>query len=337
VSAAPTTTAAGTTWRQRLLSGAVGFVLAAAGFYLFDLTGHRGDDPPPRPAPERVAAKPAGQPAAGDGDGECYLGVVLARESVGVASEVEGQLEEVLVRVGDAVERGQKLAVLDTRTLTHQLAIERAALRVAQADQRNFELQGARVDQEYRRRQTLEDVLSREELESSGFDVEVAAARLEAAAAEVAGVEARIGQLETQLASSVIRAPFAATVAERHLDPGALVAPGMPIVRLISSGGALVRFAVPPDDAGRLSLGAPLRVEIETTGTVLHGAVENLAPEIDAASQMVFVEAGLEPSAEVTAAVPSGSIARVALSAPTPPVSCLGRSETDTHPATDVG
>ena len=122
---------------------------------------------------------------------------------------------------------------------------------------------------------------------------------------------ARIAQLEARLASSRILAPFDGRVARRYLDAGANAAAGTPVVRLISSQALLSRFAVPPDRAS-IPLGAEVRIEIETPRLVLSGSVERVAPEIDAASQMVFVEALISDTSQELN-VTSGALARVSL------------------------
>lgn len=252
----------------------------------------------------------------------CHLGVVLAQETVDVASEIDGNLREVTVRVGEPVTRGQVIAALDTTSLGHQLAIERATLRTAVADRRRQEIETGRTQQEHQRRLALQGLLSKEEEEKARFQAETASAMFEAAEAEVARVEARIAQLETQFERSEIRAPFDAIVSQRYLDPGAVVRPGAPILRLISAEGLLTRFAVRPEEASSVPIGTPVRVEVELLGLALRGTVEHLAPEIDAASQRIFVEArisgddlgghiidghGLEDHG-----LPSGAAARVA-------------------------
>ncbi len=64
------------------------------------------------------------------------MGVVLARETVEITAEIEGHVDQVGVRLGDIVERGRLIATLDTRPFQHQLAIERAAQRAAEAEKR---------------------------------------------------------------------------------------------------------------------------------------------------------------------------------------------------------
>ncbi len=315
-------------WRNRLLWFGLGFLLAAVvavGLRL--LSSSRVEYPSARhPAPPRAAAAEVSPPreAAAARAVPCYLGVVVTREVVDLAAEIEGRLEEIRVRVGDRVSRDQPIATLNTRTLSHQLTMERAALATTEANRRKIALEADRAAQEHGRRVALEDLVSKEETEATRFQSQSAAMSLEVAAAEVAQVEARIEQLETQLALSEIRAPFNGTVAARYLDPGALAAAGTPVVRLLNTENLLTRFAVAPEEVAALPPGTPVRVEIESLGIAAEGTVDHLAPEIDAASQMVFIEARLTPAAG-DPPIPSGATARVSVRRPGETLrSCLG-------------
>jgi multidrug resistance efflux pump len=209
--------------------------------------------------------------------------------------------------------------------LHHQLTIERATLRNAEAEQRRQGIEVGRAKQEHRRRLALEGLLSQEEEEKARFQAETAGALFEAAEAEVSRVEARIAQLETRLQRSQMRAPFDGTVAQRYLDPGTIVGPGTPILRLISGDRLLSRFAIPPEEVDSVATGTSVRVEVDHLGLSLVGVVEHLAPEIDAASQLLFVEARITDGAPGVAAIPSGAAARVAVQRPgePPPPSCF--------------
>lgn len=250
---------------------------------------------------------------------ECYLGVVLAREAVDVSSQGDGVVEEVTVRLGDTVTAGAVLARLDTRELDHELAIEQTALQSAEAEQRRQQLDVERAVGEHKRRAALSELTSEAEIENARLLAEMAKARLAATVADVTRSKERIAQLEDRIAHAEVRAPFTGTVGRRYLDPGALVRPGTAVVRLLSSESLLARFAVPPEAVARLAAGTAVRVETDELGTVLTGRVEHLAPEIDAASQLVFVEAALDADAPVTA----GLVARVSR-AGEGVASCLG-------------
>ena len=242
--------------------------------------------------------------------GECFLGVVLANESVDVVTEIEGRIREFSVRPGDTVQRGARLALLDNEALGHQMTIERGSLARIEAEVKSFTAQFDQANEVHNRRLALAGLLSREEAESSEVQLEVARSRLDVAKAERTQAQARLAQLETRLAHLEIRAPFAGILAMRYLDPGAAVTPGTPVVRLISTDASLVRFAMPPSADGTPRVGARVRVEIESLGRSAWGVVESRAPEIDAASDMIFIESRLDLRGPP---IPPGAVARVAL------------------------
>jgi len=117
-----------------------------------------------------------------------------------------------------------------------------------------------------------------------------------------------VSQLGQQTADAEIRAPFDGIVTARYLDPGAHVTSTTPIVRIISASDLFVRFAVSVERARALRVGRPVLV---TGGAApIHGAIEKVAPEIDAASRMVVVEARVDGAG---AEARSGEMVTVAL------------------------
>lgn len=265
-----------------------------------------GDALVPAAVAPAVADPAAPGEIAGDEAG-CYLGVLLPSESVEVMAAVAGQVDRVAVRPGDAVARGALLAAVAADRLPHELAIARTGLARARSDLDVAEIAVRRAEREHRRRLDLGELLSREAVEEAAFELEAATRRRDGAAADLAAVRADLARLDGELARSAVRAPFAGTVAARHVDPGRVVAAGEPLVRLIGDGEARVRFAVPPAEAGRLEPGLPLRVEAAGAAASVRAELERMAPEIDAASQMVFAEARLAG----TAAPPPGTVVRV--------------------------
>ena len=94
-------------------------------------------------------------------------------------------------------------------------------------------------------------------------------------------------------------------MARRYVEPGALAGPGQPVVRLISNGSAIVRFAAPPEQAG--SLRAGVRVTIATDGGAVPAVVEWVSPELDLPTGMLIVVATFDRTIEVK----PGSVVRV--------------------------
>ncbi len=214
-------------------------------------------------------------------------------------------MEAVFVRPGDRLQKGQPIARLDSAALARELDQMRASLREALAAERQASLSLADADSRQKRRLSIPESFSKEDLAQAEIQKQQAEAALESARARVSGERARVRVTEIAVGESEIRAPFAGTVAERYLDPGATVGAGSPIVRLVSEGGVMIRFAVPQADAKTLRLNEPIVASAADLGE-LAGTIERIAPEIDPASRMVFVEARVEgagPAAQPGAVV----------------------------------
>lgn len=207
-------------------------------------------DPPATAAPPAPPPEPPG-----------FLGVVLTGETVEVASKSEGRLEQVFVKPGDRLRRGDPIAQLDVRTQREELIVAEAQLREArQRLARRLPLAGG------------VGAISREELSETRSSVLQSAAR--------------VRQLAQAVKEARVIAPFDGVVAARYLDVGAVVAPGRPIVRMIGRGEPAVRFAIPEDRVGDVVAGAHVRVHVVTPSGDLDGVVDSVSPEVDAGSRL---------------------------------------------------
>jgi membrane fusion protein (multidrug efflux system)/cobalt-zinc-cadmium efflux system membrane fusion protein len=248
--------------------------------------------PAPSPRPAALPGRPAG-----------YVGVVLARQAVTVAAEADGRLASVSVRVGDAVRRGQELAALATDVMHGEMTVVQATVAAARGEERRAELELDRTRDRRARRELHPELYAEEDLASARNAEQEAAASVDSAKARVAEEVGHLRQLETRLQHAVLRAPIDGRVALRYLDAGALVHSGEPVVRLISAGEFMLRFAVPPEQAASIRKGAGVEVRLASLPMSLLGRVSQVAPRIDTASQMVFVEAELQ--------VPAGLLDRL--------------------------
>lgn len=241
-----------------------------------------------------------------------YVGVLLARQSVDVAAKLDGRVDSVQVQLGAQVQQGALLATLDLRALRSELAMADASMQSAEAEVARAALELEQGQARLNRLLTLSDgrpVVSGDELERGQYQVKISAARLGAAQAALLERRAHLLQMQQNLADGELRAPFKGTITARYVDPGATVARSAPIVRLISSASLLVRFAIPEHATPEMTVGLPIRVQIEERGGELSGVIERIAPEVDAASRMVVVEASLE--VPVDRQIVAGRAARV--------------------------
>lgn len=106
------------------------FKLAGAALLAAALSACSPPTPPGAPAP---TSAPAAEPAPASASAVIAEALVLPERSLGLSFSAAGTVAEVLVRPGDAVPAGARLARLDTRDLELQVAQRRASLAQAQA------------------------------------------------------------------------------------------------------------------------------------------------------------------------------------------------------------
>lgn len=196
-----------------------------------------------------------------------FVGQVEPQQQTDVAFEQGGAVIQVLVDDGDLVAAGERIAVLDTRLLeaeTKRLQASRAALE-AQA--------------ELSRRTTSRQT----ELQEQGFSSEQA---LDQASFTLAEISARIAEVDAALATNRIQiekaqinSPFAGRVVARHIDEGATVAGGQPVISLLEHARPQFRAGIDPSLAPMLATADGLTVEIE--GRTVQVRLVALAPNID--------------------------------------------------------
>lgn len=141
------------------------------------------------------------------------VGRVRPWQEVSLAAEVSGRVEEVLVDIGDHVEKDDVVLHIDTAPYEDALAEREANLLRAQARMEESAAALERVDS-LRNRGAI-----------SEREYEAALAQKRAGEADVRGAEAALARAQRQLADCAVTAPFPGTIVDRHVDPGALVGP----------------------------------------------------------------------------------------------------------------
>lgn len=234
-----------------------------------------------------------------------WLGVILPRQSLDLAPEIPGQVEQVYVREGDAVRRGQTVAILGAAHDRQELAMTEVGLRAAEAEASRSRLELADAENRLASRLAMPDAFPREEIRRAEIQKQMAVVHLEETQARIEEQRARVAQARNRLAKAEIRAPADGVVTRRYVEPGALAGPGQPVVRLIGDGSLIVRFAAPPDQAR--SLRAAMRVGVATDDGSVPAVIESVSSEIDPPSGLVILVAALDSATPIK----PGSVVRV--------------------------
>jgi RND family efflux transporter MFP subunit len=137
-------------------------------------------------------------------------------------------------------------------------------------------------------------VSSKQQLQKARFALDRVRAAESRARAAITEAKARVEQSRNHLRDIQIRAPFAGVIAKFYRHVGTSVGPDAPMARLITNDRLHVRFAAPLSLSNHLMLGQQVTVEVPNVQQPRRALIRQIAPELDSASKMIFVEAELD-------------------------------------------
>lgn len=154
-------------------------------------------------------------------------GEVCDISKVNLTPETGGVLEELLVKVGDKVEKGQKIAKIDDEMTRSQLNEAMVALRI---QQEQLDLKRRKWDN-----------LKREEKEVAKLAVENA--------------QATVATLQKQLKKNILYSPIDGVVTKKYLDEGEMASIVSPIVAISGEKGFEIEADIPESDIDKVKIG----------------------------------------------------------------------------------
>ncbi len=223
----------------------------------------------------------------------------LDADTADVAAFYGGRIVAVRVRIGDTVKQGDVVAELDPVDAREQIAQAEAQAKAAEAEQQRVAVELAAAEVDLKRLETLhrDQLISGREVDTQRAKTEALRATLASARAGGASAKAGVQLLRKRVVESVVRAPFAGRIAERYVDPGAIVAAGTRLVRVVAVAPLRVRFEVPEGELAGLERGAALRVVTQARGEASTGvaaAVTGVASEVSRDRRVATIEALIE-------------------------------------------
>ena len=212
-------------------------------------------------------------------------GTVLALRTTELVPLVGGMVEEILVGVGDRVEKGQPL--LRMRQSDFEIKVERLkqSAMLALAEQQN-----AKLDYENALSLVKKGALSRELLADRRTLFEASSAKLGIAQADLS--EAR-----QALDDSILKAPYTGVITQRNIDEGAYVASFMrsqqPVLQLQEISTMVAVVFVPERFINNLQVGTQGRVTVAATGKQYETQIHVINDRIDVETRSIDVRLGI--------------------------------------------
>lgn len=199
-------------------------------------------------------------------------GSIAAQKTAQVSGRITGvTIEQVLVEVGDVVQAGQVLAVLDASSLKDSEIQAAADLEQALAS-----AEKARADLARTEPLLALDAISRQE-------VDAYRTALRQADATVIAARAKLNNTKTSLNNTNITAPVSGIISERMAQVGVL-ASGNPLFTIIKDGALEWQATISPQNATKIRVGQEALIDVGDG--VVAGRVTRLSPTANQGREM---------------------------------------------------
>jgi len=274
------------------------------------------------------------------------VGSLFAYDEVTVSSEAEGRVEDVMVDVGDHVDKGQTLARVSPVELQLTVDQQQAALRQARArlglTETDADLKDVRqaaevkkaaadltdAEQKYKRTQSLLEtgVIPRQQYDEAEARYKAARATYDMAMQQVENLRASMQQTQAllnlankQLRDTQIRAPFAGHVKAREVTTGQYLKVQTPVMTIVNVDPLRARLNVPEKMSPWVHVGREVKLSLEAfPSREFTGRVSRINPSVDEKNRTFEIEAlvanpngELKPGSFVKATIQSDKVDQI--------------------------
>ncbi|MFN8006174.1 MAG: efflux RND transporter periplasmic adaptor subunit [Terriglobia bacterium] len=243
-------------------------------------------------------------------------GTVKSVTVASLSSKVMGTIQDVKVRAGDRVQKGQLLIIVDSREtdamVQKALAGQGEAVQALQEMDQNIESAEFNVKLATTTLKRYEELASQKSVSPQEFDEvktkqQSAASSLEALRARRKQVEARVRQAESDvqaaralLSYTQITSPLSGVVVARLVEPGMLSAPGGPLLVVEETNQYQLELTVEEGRIARLKPGQALAVRIPSLPSPdMTGTITEVQPAADPSSRTFTVKVKLPPQPQL--------------------------------------
>ena len=261
---------------RRVLRGLAGVAAAAALWLGAGMPDGAAQQPPAVVSVDEVRMEAMAQTVP-------VIGRLVARRAGDVAARTAGPVAALHVAVGDRVETGDPIAVLDTVRLRAERDRLAAIVNQAQAQLERMTAQAALHRQELRRLEGLRNsaAFSQGRYEDAKQEVIIAESAIGTADATRVSAAASLSLAQIDLSWATIQAPYPGVITTVHTEVGAWLAVGQPVISLLNDLDLEVEADVPSSRVAGLIEGTAIALVLDD-GSEHTAAVRTVVPEENA-------------------------------------------------------
>ena len=235
-------------------------------------------------------------------DGSDAVGTVRAQQTAQLSAQIVASVLKVNVTEGAKVHAGEVLVVLDSGQQRAGLEGANAAIGAAQQEIVAADSEAALAASTLKRYESLHEKrsVSPHEMDEVQARAKSAAARRELAHAQLAQAEAGQAQARSMEGYTRIRAPFDGVVTAKLADPGAMAAPGVPLLVVEDPRKFRLEVTVDESKIAEVKLGESVPVSLDALGdAAVQAKVVQIVPAADPGSRSFLVKLELPADARI--------------------------------------
>lgn len=240
-------------------------------------------------------------------------GELVAKDDVAVGSALQGQqISEVLVEVGENVQKGQILALLDNAGVKAKFDQQTAALEAAKQNLNSAKAAFSEASSALKRAKDLaaKKAISSQELEQANAKEASARANLNSAKAQISQIDAQITEAKDQLGKASVIAPVSGVVTAKKAQIGALTS-GEALFNIAKDGVIELSADTDARELAQIKVGMSAQAQIYGVKEAVKGKVRLVPVSMDTSSRLGKVKISLDGEAKFI-----GSYAKVVIDLP---------------------
>ncbi|MDT8900309.1 efflux RND transporter periplasmic adaptor subunit [Anaeroselena agilis] len=197
-------------------------------------------------------------------------GTVQGIQEATIAAKTSGRIQFLGVSDGTFVSAGQTLVELETAEIRAQIDQSLANRNQALANRDNARVNADRLNNLFK-----EDAAARQQLDNANTQYYVYDA-------QVAQASATINLYQSQLANTVLTAPFSGYIFNKRVVLGDMASPNMPLMTLVDTSKVKVEISVGESDIAKLAIGQTATFTVDAyPGQTFAGIVSEISPAAD--------------------------------------------------------
>lgn len=211
-------------------------------------------------------------------ENKSFIGVLYFDVESAISSEVDGLIQKVHFREGDAIKAGEVLAEINTDFLDKDIAIQEASI-----EQVTARIQNTQKNLERYRKLLKSDAASKIDYDNLYYTVQELVKERES-------LKASLAKTKLMREKCQIKAPYDGIILARDIGEGDWVDPGRMLFRLGSANDLFANVSLSENLLRFIEKGESVDLEINAYGEKLTGLIDGILPVADAQTKNVSLK-----------------------------------------------